>query len=86
MQTSEVLTTYTCLYIKHVRQHGYNGSLYSFVKRFGENSYICVLANKVTQELIKQKYIQRTSRTTYRWNTNGKVLLIYDVKTIIQSV
>lgn len=86
MQTSEVLTTYTCLYIKHVRQHGYQGSLYSFVKRFGENSYICVLANKVTRELVKQHYIQRMSRTTYRWNTDGKVLLIHDVKTIVQSI
>lgn len=82
----DAIVTYTCLYIKHIRTHGYNKSLYSFVHQSESNDQLLNYARLMQNELVHKRVISRISRQKYNWNTEGRILLLNDIKTIVAGL
>lgn len=81
------ISVYACLYIKHVRQNGFSKSFRSFVKKYPDvNGTDLIRAWHFDQYLRNQGLIVRVNRVTYRWNTNGKTILVSEIVRIIESL
>ena len=76
LKTWSPIETYTALYIKAVRTRGYNKSLYSFIRIFGENSGVCEYGRRIMLGFLKTGLMTRKGKSReYYWNKSGKYIL-----------
>lgn len=65
--------------------YGYKNSFYSFLSIYGESAYRKIQAHYIDVALRKQHYMIRLSRKSYRWNVEGKFLLVKDIDEFIRQ-
>lgn len=92
MTTSELLSkpdiyVYAVLYIKHVRQHGFNRSFYVFLQRnFVPTEKDKKQARAFDLYLREKHLIYRTGRQTYEWNRSHNTILAKEIVDFLDSL
>lgn len=92
MTTSELLSkpdiyVYAVLYVKHVRQHGFNRSFYVFLQRNYRPTEKDKKQARLFDIYLREKHlIVRTGRQTYEWNRVYNIILMKEIVNFLDSL
>lgn len=92
MTTSELLSkpdiyVYAVLYVKHVRQHGFNRSFRVFLCRNARPTEKDKRQAHTFDIYLREKQlIHRTGRQTYEWNHSGNTILINEIVDFLNTL
>lgn len=91
MTTAELMDqksicVYAVIYIKHVRQHGYSKSFYSFMQKYSPSPKDNRTAQKFDHYLRDSKLIIRKGRQHYEWNHDSRIILMSEIVEVLNSL
>lgn len=90
MTTTELIhqksiCVYAVIYIKHVRQHGYSKSFYSFMQKWHPSAKDKRAAQKFDHYLRDSKLIIRKGRQHYEWNHDSRIILMSEIVEVLNK-
>lgn len=81
------ICVYAVLYVKHVRQHGFNRSFYVFLQRNYRPTEKDKRQAMAFDVYLREKHlIHRTGRQTYEWNRSGNTILAKEIVAFLNSL
>lgn len=81
------ICVYAVLYVKHVRQHGFNRSFRVFLCRNARPTEKDKRqAHEFDLYLREKRLIHRTERQTYEWNRSGNTILAKEIVDFLNSL
>lgn len=80
------ICVYAVIYIKHVRQHGYSKSFYSFIQNYRPSAKDNRTAQRFDHYLCDSKLIIRKGRQSYEWNSNSRIILVNEIVEVLNNI